>query len=39
MKGREMQQFSEGGTSEGTVEVSVICKQNADGSVENKDCK
>ena len=39
MKGREMQQFSEGGTSEGTVEVSVICNQNADGSSENKDCK
>ncbi|QDD12031.1 GLUG motif-containing protein [Candidatus Methylopumilus rimovensis] len=39
MRGREMQQFSEGGSSEGTVEVSVICKQNTDGSKENKDCK
>jgi hypothetical protein len=39
MRGREMQQFSEGGTLEGTVEVSVICKQNPDGSPANKDCK
>jgi hypothetical protein len=28
MKSREMELFSAGGTSEGTVEVSVICKQN-----------
>jgi hypothetical protein len=39
MRSREMQQFSEGGSSEGTVEVSVICKQNPDGSDANKDCK